>query len=59
MVFNKTAGNWCGVLAALSTPKLPESEQIRLWDGIHAAQGPAMVRRQGLVGMIGVHSEEQ
>ncbi|MCC4615148.1 hypothetical protein LL972_03765, partial [Xanthomonas campestris pv. asclepiadis] len=30
-----------------STPKLPESEQIRLWRGIHAAQGPATVGRQG------------
>ncbi|WP_414429435.1 hypothetical protein, partial [Xanthomonas campestris] len=38
----------------LSTPTLTETEQIRLFGGIHAAKGPAPVGGQGPVGMIGV-----
>ncbi|MEA9761222.1 hypothetical protein VDF70_19670, partial [Xanthomonas campestris pv. raphani] len=31
----------------LSTPTLTETEQIRLFGGIHAAKGPAMAGTQG------------
>ncbi|WP_208413221.1 hypothetical protein, partial [Xanthomonas cannabis] len=37
----------------LSTPTLAEFQQIRLWRGIHAAQGPATVGGQGPVEMVG------